>query len=62
MRKLTPKTIIKLTRYFYKEMYNLSLGEVIQISKEHFKKVPSLRDFHYRAVKLKQVLQSIHLW
>ena len=73
MRKISPKTIIKLTRFFYskiipylpkssnrgrpqsypdhqiismlliKEVYQLSFRETILLSKDYFKRVPSLR-------------------
>ncbi len=89
MRKISPKTIIKLTRSFYskiipylpkssnrgrpqtypdhqiismlliKEVYQLSFRETILISKDYFKRVPSLRDFHYRASKLMHVIQIL---
>jgi len=89
VRKLTPKTIIKLTRFFYskiisylskssnrerpriykdhqiifiliiKEMFSLSFRETIILSRDYFKNVPSLRDFHYRASKLKHVIQIL---
>ncbi|RKX57380.1 MAG: hypothetical protein DRP24_00585, partial [Thermotoga sp.] len=36
-----------------------SLRETIQISRDYFKKVPSLRDFHYRARKLKHVIKIL---
>ena len=90
MRKLSPKTIIKLTCYFYKrilpylpksstkrgrphtfpdhqiistliikEMFSLFFRETIILSRDYFKKVPSLRDFHYRASNLKHVIQIL---
>ncbi len=42
-----------------KEVYQLSFRETIQLSKDYFKRVPSLRDFHYRASKLKNVIQIL---
>ena len=90
MRKLDPKTIIKLTRFFYKkilpyipksstrrgrpqifpdhqiismlvikEVFSLSFRDTILLSKSYFKRVPSLHDFHYRARKLKHVVQML---
>ena len=89
MRRISPKTIIKLTRSFYskiipylpkssnrgrpqtypdhqiismlliKEVYQLSFRETILLSKDYFKNVPSLRDFHYRASKLMRVIQIL---
>jgi len=40
-------------------VFLLSSRETIQISKDYFKKVPSLRDFHYRASKLKHAIQIL---
>ncbi|MCD6267017.1 MAG: hypothetical protein J7J14_01235, partial [Thermotogaceae bacterium] len=89
MRKLNPKTIIKLTHFFYskiiphlpkfsnrgrpkiyldhqiismlliKEVFSLSFRETIILSRDYFEKVPFLRDFHYRASKLKHVIQIL---
>ena len=89
MRKLNPKTIIKLTRFFYskiipylpkfsnrgrpkiypdhqiipmliiKEVFSLSFGDTIIVSKSYIKHVPSLHDFHYRSRKLKHVIQIL---
>jgi len=42
-----------------KEMFSLPFRETIQISRDYFKNVPSLRDFHYRARKLKHVIQIL---
>ena len=89
VRKLIPKTLIKLTHFFYskiipylskssnrerpriyqdhqiismliiKEMFSLSFRETIILSRDYFKNVPSLRDFHYRASRLKHVIQIL---
>ncbi len=89
MRRISPKTLIKLTRFFYskiipylpkssnrgmpktypdhqiismlliKEVYQLSFRETILLSRDYFKRVPSLRDFHYRASKLMHVIQFL---
>jgi len=40
-----------------KEVHNLSFRETIQLSRDYF--IPSLRDFHYRASKLKDVIQIL---
>ncbi len=42
-----------------KEVYQLSFRETILISRDYFKRVPSLRDFHYRASKLMHVIQIL---
>ncbi|RKX52567.1 MAG: hypothetical protein DRP25_02050 [Thermotoga sp.] len=89
MKKLTPKTIIKLIHFFYskiipylskssnrerpriykdhqiismliiKEMFPLSFKETIILSRDYFKNVPFLRDFHYRASKLEHIIQIL---
>ena len=70
MRKLTPKTIIKLTRFFHSKIIPylskssnkggvFSLRETIILSRDYFKNAPSLRDFHYRASNLKHVIQIL---
>ena len=35
------------------EVFSLSFRETIILSRDYFKNVPSLRDFHYRASRLK---------
>jgi len=42
-----------------REMFSLPFRETIILSRDYFKKVPSLRDFHYRARKLKHVIQIL---
>ncbi len=42
-----------------KEVYQLSFRETILLSRDYFKRVPSLRDFHYRASKLMHVIQIL---
>ncbi len=42
-----------------KEVYQLSFRETILLSRDYFKRVPSLRDFHYRASKLMHVIQFL---
>jgi len=42
-----------------KEVFGLSFRETIIFSRDYFKNVPSLRDFHYRASKLKHVIQIL---
>ena len=89
MRKINPKTITKLTRFFHSkiipylskslnrgrpriykdhqiismliimEVFSLSFRETIILSRDYFKNVPSLRDFHYRVRKLKHVIQIL---
>ena len=42
-----------------KEVFSLSFRDTIIFSRDYFKNVPSLRDFHYRARKLKHVVQIL---
>ena len=42
-----------------KEVFSLFFRETIILSRDYFKKVPFLRDFHYRASKLKHVIQIL---
>jgi len=42
-----------------KEMFSLSFRETIILSRDYFKNVPSLRDFHYRVSNLKHVIQIL---
>jgi len=42
-----------------KEMFSLPFRETIILSRDYFKNVPSLRDFHYKTSKLKHVIQIL---
>ena len=42
-----------------KEVFSLFFRETIILSRDYFKNVSFLRDFHYRASKLKHVIQIL---